>query len=97
MLEFLFTEYLPTLISMEVDASETFAEENWTLSSRLVAYIETEVSCNILKKEFIYEGCVENRPSQNHHICMNMWDLHKFQQIGQHVLMCVNFDSFVKL
>ena len=96
LLNFLFAEYLPTLISMEVAASATCTEENLTLSSRLIACIETEVSCNILKKEFICEGCTENRPSQKHHICMNMRDLHKFQQIGQYVLMCVNFDSIVQ-
>ena len=96
LLNFLFVEYLPILISMEIAASATCVEENLTLNSRLITCIETEVSYNVLKKEFICEGCAVNRPSQNHHTCMNMRDLHKFQRCGQYVLMCVNFDSIVQ-
>ena len=96
LVNFLITEYLPTLISMEVLTTTNCTEENLTLTSRVIACIETEVSCNILKREFFCEGCAENRPSQTHHICMNMRNLQKFQQIGRHVLMCVNFDSILK-
>ena len=62
----MFTEYLPSLTSMKVVTCTTCAEENLTWTSRVVACIETEVSCNILKRESFCEGCAENRPSQNH-------------------------------
>ena len=80
---------------MQVPSSTSCVEENFALQSRVITCVETEASNYNLKKEFFCEGCAENRPSQTHHDCMNIRYLVKFERIGRHCLVCVNFENIV--